>query len=135
MSHEQGNYANREDPDPEVVSKAKRRKFSTKYKLHILEEHEACIGSGKKGGLVRQEGLYSFHITTWCRQRERGELDGLKPKKRGPKKDVQASEFDRLKRENKRLRQRLEQAELIIEVQKKVSQILGLTETKTREAD
>lgn len=72
--------------------------------------------------------MYSSYITTWRRQRERGELDGLTPKKRGPKVDPQATEIARLKRENERLRKRLEQAELIIDVQKKVSQMLGISQ-------
>lgn len=135
MSHDQENYVSQQDPNPEVVPKAKRRQFSAKYKLRILNEHEACTEHGEKGALLRQEGLYSSHITTWRRQRERGELDGLKRKKRGPEKDIQAAEITKLKKENERLSQRLEQAELIIEVQKKVSQILGLTEAKPKEAN
>lgn len=135
MSHDQENHASQQDPDPEVVPKAKRRSFSTKYKLRILNEHEACTEPGEKGALLRREGLYSSHITTWRRQRERGELDGLKPKKRGPQKDVEAAQIAQLEKEVKRLSQRLEQAELIIEVQKKVSQILGLNEAKPKEAD
>ena len=117
-----------ETPDPEVVPKAKRRQFSAQYKRRILQEYEACQEPGEKGSLLRREGLYSSYITTWRRQRERGELDGLTPKKRGPKVDTQAAEIARLKRENDRLRKRLEQAELIIDVQKKVSQMLGISQ-------
>lgn len=113
-------------PDPEVVPKAQRRRFTAEYKHSILQQYEACREPGEKGALLRREGLYSSYITTWSRQRERGELDGLAPKKRGPKKDPQAAEIARLKRENARLRKRLEKAELIIDVQKKVSQMLGL---------
>jgi regulator of replication initiation timing len=76
--------------------------------------------------LLRREGLYSSNITNWRRQRERGELTGLTAKKRGPKVDPQAAENVRLRRENERLKKRLEQAELIIDVQKKVSQLLGI---------
>jgi transposase len=114
------------EPDPEVVPKAERRQFSAEYKRRILQEHEACDEPGEKGALLRREGLYTSHITTWRRQRERGELEGLRAQKRGPKADPQATEMARLKRQNERLRKRLEQAELIIEVQKKVSQILGI---------
>lgn len=126
MSQEQEAQSNQHRPDPEVIpgEKAKRRKFSAKYKLRILKEHEACTEPGEKGALLRREGLYSSHITTWRRQRERGELAGLSSQKRGPKVDAQAEENARLQRENQRLKKRLEQAELIIEVQKKVSQIL-----------
>ena len=123
-----------ETPDPEVVPKAKRRQFSAQYKRRILQEYEACQEPGEKGSLLRREGLYSSYITTWRRQRERGELDGLTPKKRGPKVDPQAAEIARLKRENDRLRKRLEQAELIIDVQKKVSQMLGISQ-ETDEPD
>jgi transposase len=123
MSQE-GNQSNQ--ADPEVVPKAQRRQFSAEYKQRILQEHEACTEPGEKGALLRREGLYSSHITTWRRQRERGELAGLAPKKRGVKAGPQAEENVRLRRENERLKKRLEQAELIIEVQKKVSQILGI---------
>lgn len=137
MSHDQDNKAVQQEPDPEVVPtdhKAKRRQFSAKYKRRILNEYEACNEPGEKGALLRREGLYSSHLTTWRQQRERGELDGLKPKKRGPKKDSQAAEIARLKKENERLVQRLKQAEWIIDVQKKISQLLGLTEMKVGEA-
>jgi transposase len=113
-------------PDSEVLPKAQRRQYSAEYKRQILQEYEACSALGEKGALLRREGLYSSHITTWHRQSERGELEGLAPQKRGPKGDPQAAELARLQRENERLRKRLEQAELIIEVQKKVSQILGI---------
>lgn len=113
-------------PDAEVLPKAQRRQYSAEYKRQILAEYEACHGMGEKGALLRREGLYSSHLTTWRRQCERSELEGLTPQKRGPKADVQAIENVRLKRENERLRKRLEQAELIIDVQKKVSQILGI---------
>ena len=124
-------------PDPEAIPKAQRRQFSAAYKRRILQEYEACTEMGAKGALLRREGLYSSNINTWKRQRERGELAGLAPQKRGPKTDPQADENARLRRENERLKKRLEQAELIIEVQKKVSQILGIeieeneTETPT----
>lgn len=123
MSRE-GNRSNQ--VDPEVMPKAQRRQFPAEYKQRILQEHEACAEPGEKGALLRQEGLYSSHITTWRRQRERGELAGLAQKKRGVKANPQAEENARLRRENERLKTRLEQAELIIEVQKKVSQILGI---------
>ena len=113
-------------PDSEVQPKAQRRQYSAEYKRQILQEYEACQQLGEKGALLRREGLYSSHITTWRRQRERSELEGLAPQKRGPKADPQAVELARLQRENERLRKRLEQAKLIIEVQKKVSQILGI---------
>jgi transposase-like protein len=116
-----------EVPDPEVVPRAKRRQFSTKYKLRILTEADQCTQRGEIGALLRREGLYSSHLTTWRKQRARRQLEGLVPKKRGRKPDPQAAELARLQRENAQLRRRLEQAELIIDVQKKVAQMLGLT--------
>ncbi len=124
-----------ETPDPEVFPKAERRQFSARYKRSILQEYDACREPGEKGALLRREGLYSSYITTWRRQREHGELDGLAPKKRGPRADPQAAEIASLKRENERLRKRLEQAELIIEVQKKVSRMLTLSEERQEPGD
>jgi transposase-like protein len=77
--------------------------------------------------LLRREGIYSSYLTTWRRQRERGELDGLAPQKRGPKPNPEAVENARLRRENERLQKRLEQAEFIIDFQKKVAQMFGKT--------
>ena len=117
-------------PDPEVVPQAKRRRFNAKYKLRILEEADACSQPGEIGALLRREGLYSSYLTAWRRQREQGQLDGLSPKKRGRKPSIDealAKELDALKRENQRLESRLQQAETIIEVQKKLSGLLGLT--------
>ena len=116
-----------EMPKIEVIAKAKRKQFSAAEKLRILREVDACQSSGEIGALLRREGIYSSYLTTWRRQRERGELDGLAPQKRGPKPDPQALEIERLRRENARLQERLRQAELIIDVQKKVARMLGET--------
>jgi len=116
-----------EVPDPEVVPRAKRRQFSAEYKLRIVTEADQCSQRGEIGALLRREGLYSSHLTTWRKQRDRGQLEGLTPQKRGRKPNPQAAELARLQRENAQLRRRLEQAELIIDVQKKVAQMLGLT--------
>ena len=119
-----------EVPDPEVVPRAKRRQFSARYKLQILEEVDQCDQPGQIGAVLRREGLYSSHLTTWRRQREQGQLDGLSPKKRGRKPAVDEAlmkEMAELKREKQRLENRLQQAETIIEVQKKLSGLLGLT--------
>jgi transposase len=121
-------------PDPEVVPRAKRRRFSAAYKLRILEEADASSGSRQIGALLRREGLYSSHLTTWRRQRAQGQLDGLSPKPRGRKPSVDeglAKELAALKRKNERLEFRLQQAETIIEVQKKLSGLLGLRENET----
>jgi transposase len=123
-------------PDPEVVPKAKRRQFTAEYKLRILQEAERCTKRGQIGALLRREGLYSSHLSKWRQQRERGQLQALSPQRRGRKpQDPSAEELVQLRRENERLRARLEQAEIIIDVQKKLSQLLGLTtdETETDE--
>ena len=102
---------------------------------HIVTQREAdaCTQRGEVGALLRREGLYSSHLTTWRHQRQRGELQGLTPAKRGRKADPQAAENARLVRETERLQAQLARAELIIEVQKKVSQLLGLPEIPTDE--
>ena len=115
-----------ERPETEVVRRAARRRYTAEYKLRILREVDACKGTGEIGALLRREGLYSSNLTKWRQQRERGELEGLAEQRRGPKEDPQAVENARLKRENERLREELRKAQLIIEVQKKVSQILGV---------
>ena len=99
----------------EVVPKAKRRTFSAAYKQRILHEADPCGPSGQPGALLRREGLYSSHLTTWRRQRDRGELG---TKKRGKQADPQAQEVARLKRQNARLQAQLAQAETLIQVQK-----------------
>ena len=115
-----------EVPDPEVVAQAKRRRFTAEYKLRVLEEVEQCQEAGAIGALLRREGLYSSHLTSWRRQRAADQLQGLRPKKRGRQPDPQAAELARLQRENERLKARLEQAETIIEVQKKLCRLLDL---------
>ena len=121
-------------PDPEVVVQAERRRFTAKYKLHILEEADRCNGAGELGALLRREGLYSSYLSRWRRQRDQGQLQALASKKRGRKnaaQDQRAEELVELRRENQRLQLRLQQAETIIEVQKKLSHLLGLTASET----
>lgn len=116
-------------PDPEVWEKKPRRHFTAPYKLRILKEFDACTQPREKGALLRREGLYHSNICTWSRQREKGELQGLAPKKRGRKaKEVNplTKSLAQLERENRRLNEKLRQAETIIEVQKKISEILGI---------
>lgn len=114
-------------PDPEVPERARRRRFSASYKLRVLREADACNDStGALGALLRREGLYSSHLTTWRRQRERGELEALQPRRRGrPPADPAATELARLRHENERLAHKLATAETIIEIQKKVAGLLG----------
>jgi transposase len=113
-------------PDPEVPEKAKRRRFSAEYKLAILREVDACTEPGQIGALLRRERLYSSHLVDWRRQRDTGALEAL-ARKRGPKPaDPARVEVERLRRANERLAKRLAQAEKIIEIQGKVSELLGI---------
>jgi transposase len=116
-------------PDPEVPEKAVRRRFTVEYKLNILQQADACRDERGIGALLRKEGLYSSHLTTWRRQREAGILSGLQPKQRGRKTNpihpLQVENLQ-LRKENSRLQRRLKRAELIIDIQKKISQILGI---------
>lgn len=115
--------------ETEVVAKAKRRSFTAKYKRQIVREADACKEPGEVGALLRREGLYSSHLTTWRRELEQRELAALAPKKRGPKTppvDPREQELTALRRENATLRARAERAELLVEIQKKVSMILGV---------
>jgi transposase-like protein len=120
-----------ESPDAEVPAKARRRRFSAAYKKKILDEAEACKGKpGDMGALLRREGLYSSHLTTWRTQREKGELDGLAPKKRGRKaKPINplTRKVRQLESENRRLQKQLDKAETIISFQKKLSEMLGIS--------
>lgn len=115
--------------DPEVTAKAKRRRFTAEYKRRILRAADALVETGGVGEMLRREGLYSSHLSTWRRERERGELDGLAPKQRGRKASPDkalAQENERLARAVARLEKRLAQAEAIIDVQKKVASLLGI---------
>jgi transposase-like protein len=120
-------------PNPEVVVKAQRRRFTAEYKRRILQEADACTHPGEVGAVLRREGLYSSHLSTWRYQRAQGALQGLMPAKRGRQANPQAAENARLQRETERLKAQLARAELIIEVQKKVSQLLGLPEMPRNE--
>ena len=115
-------------PNPEVVADAKRRSFTLEYKLRILAEADAAKATpGGVGALLRREGIYSSHLSTWRREREAGMRQALTPKARGPKSnsDPRQQELDQLRRDNQRLTEALRKAELIIEVQKKVGMLMG----------
>lgn len=109
-------------PDPEVVVPSKRRQFTVTDKLRILDEIDRCK-PGQIGAVLRREGLYSSHLANWRRQRAAGQLGS----RRGRKADPQGAELAALRREKERLQAELEQARLIIEVQKKVCQLFGLS--------
>ena len=120
-------------PDPEVPEKKPRRRFTAQYKARILSEIDACTHTGDVGAILRREGLYYSNITTWRRQRQDGAIKGLTPKKRGRKKHEVSPEAKRvaeLERENRKLVKKLKQAELIIDVQKKISEILTHSQTQ-----
>ena len=113
-----------------------RRNFTAKYKLQILNDADACTEPGQLGALLRREGLYSSNLTTWRRQRDEGLLDALSPKKRGRKEKERnslAPKVAELERENERLRKKLRKAEIIIEVQKKISEVLGISQEPTED--
>jgi len=115
-------------PDPEVVAKATRRRFTAEYKLRILRDAERQREPGAIGALLRREGLYSTHLSTWRRQRDHGALDALRARPRGRKPDASSGGRQRiaeLEAENARLQERLRQAEAIVAAQKKLSEILG----------
>ena len=125
-------------PDPEVPEKTPRRRFTAKYKLEVLKKADTCTQPGELGALLRKEGLYSSNLTTWKRQRDQGLLDVMSPKKRGRKKiekNPLAQEVATLQRENERLRRKLKKAETIIEFQKKISEILGISQDPEEESN
>jgi transposase-like protein len=113
----------------EVTEKATRRKFKASYKARILKEFDSAA-SGERAAILRREGLYTSHIATWRQQRSQQELVD---KKRGPKANPLTAENQKLKAENLRLQKRLGQATAIIELQKKVADIIGITLEKTEQ--
>ena len=114
-------------PAIEVVAKATRRRFTVEYKRKIVREADGCNTPGAVGALLRREGLYSSHLTTWRAARERGELAGA-PKKRGPARrgaDPRDKRISELERERTRWQKRAERAEALVELQKQVAALLG----------
>ncbi len=115
-------------PETQVTEKAKRRKYTAEFKARILREAEACTKPGELGALLRREGLYSSHVSVWRAQAMRAQLEGLGPKKRGPKpKEVDARDkkIAQLERELGKATKRAERAEALVELQKKVAQLMG----------
>lgn len=112
------------EPDPEVKMTGKRRQYSQAYKLRILAEADNCQ-QGEVGALLRREGLYHSTLSKWRQQAVEGKLDGRRAQAKAVQSE-QARELKRLQQENTRLQVRLERAEAIIEVQKKLSRLLGL---------
>jgi len=115
--------------DSEVPEKAVRRRFTAEYKRSILREAEACKEQGRLGALLRREGLYSSNLITWRRQADRGTLEALSPKKRGPKEkkpDPALCRIAELEKTTQKLEHKLRQAELIIAAQKKIAEIFQM---------
>lgn len=116
-------------PDPEVHERPVRRQFNAEYKLRILQEADRCRDNNGIGSLLRREGLYSSHLSTWRQQRKEGSLSALAPRKRGRPAEKPHPDTKRLaqvEREKRHLERRLKQAEALLELQKKVSEILGI---------
>jgi transposase-like protein len=111
-------------PDPELVEQAKRRSFTARYKLGILEKAEACTRPGQVGELLRREGLYTSHLTYWRQQRKDGALKELgKPRGRKPV-DRRDEEIAKLERKLERSEAELAKARRVIEIQGNVSALL-----------
>jgi transposase-like protein len=123
-------------PEVEVMEKAGRRRFSAEYKRKILKAADACSRPGELGSLLRKEGLYSSNLTAWRAARERGEIAGLEPKQRGPKavvKDERDRRIAELEKEARKWKARAERAEALVDLQKKVSEILGIALPESEE--
>ena len=113
----------------EVVAKATRRRFTAEYKLTVLQEADACTEPGEIGALLRREGLYTSHLCLWRKQRRARALTGLAPARRGPAPKATnplSAKVAALEQETRWLRARAERAEALVELQKKVSEILGI---------
>jgi transposase len=122
-SSKQNGRASISTPDPEVVPRASRRRFSVAYKRRIVVEADACTDRGSIGALLRREGLYSSHLSNWRRELAAGTLH---EKRRGRPAEPLAAENAQLRRENARLRRELEKTQLIVDAQKKLAEVLGL---------
>ena len=117
-------------PDPEVIAKPMRRQFSAAYRLRIVEEADGCTESGELGRLLRREGLYSSHLSTWRRARREGSLQGLAPKKRGAKPKARnplVGQVRELEAKVVRLEKELDKAHTILDMQVKMSGLLGFS--------
>ena len=125
-------------PSPEVSERASRKKFTAKYKLRILNEIDSASQRGEVGSILRREGLYSSNISSWRKQRKRGELEGLSPGKRGPKSakpDPKDKQIKELERQNRKLQRKLARANLLIDIQKKISEIMEIPMAEVKEEE
>ena len=112
-------------PDPQLVEKAKRRRFTARYKLQVLREADACTRPGEIGALLRREGLYTSHLSTWRKQHEEGALGALGRRRGRKKTDPLRAENEKLRRKLERTEGELAKARKVIEVQGNVSALLG----------
>ncbi len=125
LSSEEG-ATHRRTPNPEAILRPARRRFTAKFKLELLEEIGRCVSAEERGAILRREGLYSSQICEWRKARGAGALSALSRKRgRRPTQSPQGKQVEQLEAENKRLKARLTEAETIIDIQKKVSEILG----------
>jgi len=114
---------------PEVLEKARRRRYPREYKERMVAEADLCVVPGELGALLRREGLYTGAINRWRKELQESSLSSSRKPKR---KETPSQEIARLKRQNARLSEKLRQAELIIDVQKKVSEMI---QTRSQEKD
>ena len=120
-------------PPVEVQSRATRRGFTAEYKLRIIAEADACRAPGEVGALLRREGIYSSHLSSWRERHRKGALTALSDVHRGPKApSAESRENERLRKELARSNRRLKRAELLLEIQKKVSEVLGIPLNRKR---
>jgi transposase-like protein len=122
--------------ETEVSAKAKRRRFTAKEKLRILKKADACTRTGELGAMLRSEGIYSSSLSGWRQARERGELDGLAPKRRGPQPivpDARDKKIAELQRALAKSEAEFKRAEIAIGLQKKVAELFGIQLPKTDE--
>jgi transposase len=135
---ESGNDGEKIGLGVKVEAKGERRRFTADYKLKVIGEADKCQKPGEIGALLRREGLYWSNLSNWRKQRASGELAGLSAKRRGParqEKNPLAERVKELERENGRLQRRADLAEGMVELQKKVSEILGIGLAKSPETD
>jgi transposase-like protein len=136
MANAERGGVNGSSRDTEVTPRARRRTFTAEYKARVLRQADGCKRPGELGALLRREGLYSSHLATWRRDRERGAMKALVPKKRGPQgPSPEARRITELERENRRLREELRRAHLINEAQKKLHELLGIPLPDTSEIE
>lgn len=133
-----GTTSNGGRPNPEVSEKKSRRRFTAQYKLRILDELDVCSTQGEIGAILRREGLYLSNVRRWREQLDKGILTSLSPKKRGRKareKNPLAKQVANLEKKNEKLTRKLKQAEAIIEIQKKISEIFGVASKNNGETN